>query len=92
MSIHVGTLYGSRVMSLQRDKKLCLLPMIQDRMGMLYPPRGPLSLNAPWLCTYLQASENAGWTQRFTGTFLQALPKGSPLNVLIVDSLTTDDA
>ena len=34
--------------------------MIQDLMGLLYPPRVPLSLSVPWVCTYLQASENAG--------------------------------
>ncbi len=61
-------------------------------MGMLYPPRVPLNLSVAWVCTYLQASENAGWTQRFTGTFLQAPPKGYPLNVLIGGSLTTHDA
>ncbi len=33
-------------------------------MVMLYPPTGPLSLSIPWVCTYLQAFENAGWTQR----------------------------
>ena len=32
---------------------------------MLYLPRVPLSLSVPLVCTYLQASENAGWTQRF---------------------------
>ena len=36
---------------------------------MLYLPRGLLSLSVPWVCTCLQASENAGWTQRFRGTF-----------------------
>ena len=33
--------------------------MTQNLMGMLYPPRIPLSLSVPWVCTYSQASENA---------------------------------
>ncbi len=45
---------------------------------MLYPSTGLLSLSIPWVCTYLQAFENAGWTQRFTGTVFTGPAKGVP--------------
>ena len=43
--------------------------MIQDLTVMLYPLKGTLNLAAPWVNTSLQAFENAGWTQKFMGTF-----------------------
>ncbi len=43
--------------------------MIQELMVVLCPPRGPLSLTVSWVNTSYQAFKNAGWTQRFTGTF-----------------------
>ena len=63
---------------------MIILPhLIQELMVILYLPRGPLSLSVSWVCTYLQAFENAGGTQGFTGTFLQVPLKGYPLTILL---------
>ncbi len=50
--------------------------MIWSQLVVLYSPKGSLSLTIPRANASLQASEKAGKTQKFMGTFFTGPTKG----------------